>query len=206
MLTFMGNAETGKHAYIEYVIDNILSRNISEPADLYIVDNMENEYKKYETATTGYTSSIEGMRQILETVAQKLKQREAVLGAEAMDISREALQLVVINSASHVKALGTDKELLEIYKYISTCKKQKICFLITDIENVMISLSAGEVLKNIKESRRLVAFEDIKKIKAVDISVADTKKFKKQLGYNDAYMFEGDKIEKIRTVSVPPQN
>lgn len=206
MLTFMGNAETGKHAYIEYVIDNILSRNISEPADVYIVDNMENEYKKYEAAATGYADSAEGMRQILETVAQKLKQREAVLGAEAMDISREALQLVVINSASHVKALGTDKELLEIYKYICTCKKQKICFLITDIENVMISLSAGEVLKNIKESRRVIAFEDIKKIKAVDVSISDTKKFKKPLEYNDAYLFEGDKIEKIRTVSVPPQN
>lgn len=116
-------------------------------------------------------------------------------------MSLEDLQLIVVNSPSIMKTIGTDKEILELYKKISTSlKSMKVCFLLTDLENSMIAFSAGDLLKQVRESRQVIAFEDIRNIKVVDVQMGVAREFKKSLEANDAYLFNGDKLEKIRVI------
>ena len=75
-----------------------------------------------------------------------------------------------------------------------------MCILCTDIENTTILFTAGELLNTIKESRMLMVFEDIKALKFIEISTMAAREFKKPIEFNDAYIFNGDKIEKIRTI------
>ena len=46
----------------------------------------------------------------------------------------------------------------------------------------------------------LMVFEDIKALKFIEISTMAAREFKKPIELNDAYIFNGDKIEKIRTI------
>lgn len=56
------------------------------------------------------------------------------------------------------------------------------------------------MLKAVKNNKTLVAFEDINEIKPVDVPLSASRLFKKTLESFDAYLFSGEKLEKIRVV------
>ena len=68
------------------------------------------------------------------------------------------------------------------------------------IENAMISFSAGELLKQVRDTKSFIIFDNIKNIKVTDISMGVARTFKKELDVNDAYVIQGDKIERVRVV------
>lgn len=198
---FVGSGEGAKHRYIEFLLDKIIASGKNAPVDLYIVDDLENEYKKYENTASIYTTSIPGLTEIMTTVANKLKERFEKTKTGELNLAEEALQLIIINSTSMMKLIGTDKALLEIYKLISqNLKGMKVCFLLTDVENASISFSAGDLLKQVRDSKSVIAFEDIKGIKVVDVPMGVAREFKKALEANDAYLINNDRVEKIRVV------
>lgn len=189
-MAFLGGANTGKLNYIKYLIKNVMSKNNVSPIELYIVDNIDKTLNEFEDSSVAYTCSIDGMGQALSTVVEKLVQKTA------------ALQLIVINSGSLMKTLSTDKNLLPIYKeIIANSKTQKVCFLYTDLQNEPITFTSGDVLKSVKDKKQLVAFENIKNIKPVEVSAMIARDFKKPLEGMDAYYFVDDTIEKVRTLT-----
>ena len=117
------------------------------------------------------------------------------------DIVTEPLQVIMINSTGMMKTLGTDKELLDMYKMLnSSLKSMKVCFLLTDVENAMIGFSSGDLLKQVREDKNIIVFEDIKNIKVTDVPIGAAREFKKSLEAKDAYIFVKDKIEKVRVI------
>ena len=73
---------------------------------------------------------------------------------------------------------------------------------ITDIGGTLRlgSFSAGELLKQVRDTKSFIIFENIKNIKVTDISMGVARTFKKELDVNDAYVIQGDKIERVRVV------
>lgn len=198
---FVGSGSVAKHKYIEFMLDRILADKAIAPAELYIIDNLVNEYKKYEQAADAYTTSMSGVTEIITRVTEVLKDRLERSKNERLDLTGEPLQIIMVNSADMMKTIGTDKNLLDMYKLIcTTMKGMKVCFLLTDVENVMIAFSAGDLLKQVRDLKQIIAFEDIRNIKVADVPMSATREFKKALEANDAYMFNGDKIEKIRVI------
>lgn len=51
-----------------------------------------------------------------------------------------------------------------------------------------------------RDTKPFIVFENIKNIKVTDISMGVARTFKKELDVNDAYVIQGDKIERIRVV------
>lgn len=202
MQAFVGARDGAKHTYIEYLLNKVLDNRETAPAEVFIIDDPEGEYKSFEEWADAYTNTVPGMAEIMTRVTGTLKMRHEKSKAGNPDMAGEPLQLVVINATSMMKELGNEKELLDMYKLISTTlRNMKICFLLTDLENTMIAFSAGELLKQVRESRNIIAFEDIKSIKVADIPMSATREFKKALEPNDAYLFRGDKIEKVRVIN-----
>ena len=188
-MAFLGAPDSGKNSYITYLVRTILARKNLAPVDMYIVDNIDKSLGEFESMAAAYTCSIDGMGQILNNVLDILTQKTM------------NLQLIVINSGSLLKTLSTDKNLVAVYKKIITdFKDQSVCFLYTDVLNEAISFTGGDVLKSIKEKKQLVAFENLKNIKVVDVSAVTAREFKKPLEGMDAYYFVNDGIEKIRTL------
>ncbi|MCM1172601.1 MAG: FtsK/SpoIIIE domain-containing protein [Clostridium sp.] len=201
MQSFVGAKNQAKHKYIEFMLDKLLSNNATAPVELYVIDELENEYKEYEDVATAYTTTIPGVAEIMTQVVEKLKERYEKSKTGQLNLDTEPLQLIVVNSTSMMKLIGTDKATVELYKMISTMlKDMKVCFLLTDVENAMIAFSAGDLLKQIRDTKRVIVFEDIKNIKVVDVPMGIARDFKKALEPNDAYMFNGDKLEKIRVI------
>ena len=180
-MAFLGAPDSGKNSYITYLVRTILARNNVAPVDIYIVDNIDKSLGEFESMVAAYTCSIDGMGQILNNVLDILTQKTM------------KLQLIVINSGSLLKTLSADKNLVAVYKKIITeFKDQSVCFLYTDVLNEAISFTGGDVLKSIKEKKQLVAFENLKNLKVVDVSAVAAREFKKPLEGMDAYYFVND--------------
>lgn len=145
----------------------------------------------FESDVSGYTQTTEGAAELLNIAWQKLQKQE----------TPASLQIIVVNSPEIMKQIGTDKAMVDLYRQISMAfKSAKGCFLLTDVENAMISFSAGELLKQVRDTKSFIIFENIKNIKVTDISMGVARTFKKELDVNDAYVIQGDKIERVRVV------
>lgn len=189
-MAFIGGADTGKLSYVQYIIRYLLAKKEAAPVELYIADNIDKTLNEFENASEAYTCSNNGLGEILGMVIEKLTQQS------------NALQLIVINSGSLTKTMSSDKTLLPLYKDITTrFKNQKVCFLYTDLINEAITFTGGEVLKSIKDKKQLIAFENIKNIKPVDVPAMLARDFKKNLTAMDAYYFINDIIEKVRVLN-----
>ena len=146
---------------------------------------------RFESDVSGYTQTTEGAAELLNIAWQKLQKQE----------TPASLQIIVVNSPEIMKQIGTDKAMVDLYRQISMAfKSAKGCFLLTDVENAMISFSAGELLKQVRDTKSFIIFENIKNIKVTDISMGVARTFKKELDVNDAYVIQGDKIERVRVV------
>ena len=83
---------------------------------------------------------------------------------------------------------------------IQNLKGYKVCFILSNLENTMISFKDSDLLKQMRADRTLVAFEDIPNIKVLDVPIAVARQYKKQLDAGDAYLFTEDGLEKIRVI------
>lgn len=190
-----------KNTYINYLINRVNANKQNEPAEIYIADGLEGEYKGLQSVVDGYVTDVDGLTGIMKSIEERLKEREEKMRNADFDISKEPLLLVIVNSLNLIKSFGTEKELIEIYKTISDkYKAYKICFLLTDVDNALISFKDGDLLKYIKNNKGVVVFEEIAGIKIVDVPLSATRKYKKQLDAFDAYYFVGEKLEKIKVV------
>lgn len=188
---FVGAKDSSKHQYVEYLLDRALRNQDKAPVDVYLMDDTAGEYKGFEPDVCGYTQTTEGAAELLNIAWQKLQAQE----------TPASLQIIVVNSPEIMKQIGTDKAMVDLYRQISMAfKSGKGCFLLTDVENAMISFSAGELLKQVRDTKQFIVFENIKNIKVTDISMGVARTFKKELDVNDAYVIQGDKIERVRVV------
>ena len=79
-------------------------------------------------------------------------------------------------------------------------RNQKICIILSQIENSAIGFNSCEVIKQMKESRTLFIFEDLAEQKLVDIPTAVLREYKKPLRMGDAYLIKNSAVEKVKIV------
>lgn len=198
---FIGGEATGKNNYVNYLMDYIISHREEAPVKLYLADSIEGGMAKYGNDAEMYIQSINDLMIAFEQIHTILGERYAKYQRREINLAQEPLLLLVINSKDMLKTASGDKAKAEMYKDIcGKYKDMKVSILCTDIDNVPILFTAGELLKTLKDAKSVMVFEDIKNIKFVEVSSLVAREFKKSLEYNDAYIFNGDKPEKVRTI------
>lgn len=198
---FLGRKDNGKNDYVNYVIESLISNREQAPISLFIADSMDGAMAKFKDQTVGYTDNIDGLMDAFANIHNTLEDRYARYQRRLLNLEEEPLLLLVINSYDLLKTASSDKTKVDIYKDIlGKYKDLKVCILCTEVENTTILFTAGELLKTIKDTRQIMTFEDIKALKFLEISSLVARDFKKPIEYNDAYVYSGDNIEKIRTI------
>ena len=199
---FIGRKDSNKFGYVKYVLGSLMSNQQAAPVKLYMVDDLEGSLGMYKDNAHMYTNTLEDMMNAFSEIHTTLEDRYARYQKRQINMAEEPLLLLVINSNELLKTASADKTKADMYKdIIGKYKDLKVCILCTDIENTTILFTAGELLKTLKDSKLVMAFEDIKTLKFIEISTMVARDFKKPIEYSDAYIFNGDRIDKIRTVN-----
>lgn len=204
VLSLMGGRANDRESILR-VITNHLERNVfSCPTELYVVDDIQHSMKWLESygITKEYTANPNGIIDFMDTLSARVKERfDAVVEAGVETLESESLLVLLVQNRDAINILGKNAASVGLYKEIvGTYRSMKICFIYSDLEDAAVAFNSPEVLKLIKENRRILYMNRLSNMKFMDIPLAVTRKLKKDLGENEAYWIDSEEIGKIKFV------
>jgi len=79
-------------------------------------------------------------------------------------------------------------------------KNLKIAVIFTNLDNAAVAYGAPEIVKQIKENKKIILFDDVANLKFMDISLKQEREFSKPIKPGDGYICFGGEVEKIKTI------
>ena len=202
-LTITGREGSGKHNFFKYVV-NMLDSNSKDKSDIYIIDGIGKKLSSLEEkeSVKKYAFLADGAKDIIVSIEDELKERYDRLAAgDDNAISKSNMILLIINNYEALEAISNDSEIFESYKnIISRYKNMNVCVLIGDYENTNISYLSSDIIKNIRDARHFLYFDDMANLKILDLPLAVMREFKKPIELGDAYYIKDNDCYKIKTV------
>lgn len=202
ILAVTGREKSGKHNWIKYSIGMLESQYPGE-SKVYIIDGISKKLSslKKKDNVEAYSIVSEDAVTIIKNVEVQLKDRyDALLAGKDEVLSASELLMVVINNQDSLIAISNDMDALTAYKNIlGRYKNMNVCIIVAGVENANIPYSAPEILKNIRDGRHLLYFDDMANMKIFDIPLAMIRNFKKPIELGDCYYIKENNCTKIKT-------
>lgn len=207
VLGILGREESGKTNFVLNVLNVIQSNIFTNLTKAYVFDDSRhklesvNDYGCVET----YTTDISVAKSMIEEIHSTLLERKSDISASGANITHalntEPLLLLVVSGQENISELLQDSKTQErIMSMIKELRKYKVFVILSGLENTTIPYSAPAVLKYIKESKDIIALDDIGNIRFIEIPLKYQKEYAKEIGVGDGYSFIGGKVNKVKTI------
>ena len=171
---------------------------------VYVVDSIDRKLKSVcqQLSEVEYTFVPEKINDYIYQIKNELERRyEMIVSEMKIDLDEEPLLLLINKNQDALKVISDDKETMAFYKEItSKYKNLKVTIIQSHITNLPVQFNGLEVLKNIKENKKYLFFDDIAMVKLTEINPLLTRDFKKPIELGDAYYIREGSIEKIKTL------
>ena len=143
----------------------------------------------------------ENVQSIIVDIEQQLKGRYDEMACGNDDVLRESnLIILIINNKEAIEFIGENSSIFNSYKNIvGKYKNMNVCVLFGDYENTNISYSSPDLVKNLRDARHFLYFDDIANLKILDMPLATMRQFKKQIDVGDAYYIKDNECTKVKT-------
>lgn len=202
VLAISGSQKKNKTMFLVYMLKVLQEIQ----ADVYILDDYSGAFEQIADAdcVSLYSRSVEDVGEILEDIRMELQERASVREEEGVQAIREQHPIVfLIQNQDAITSISSDKKILTVYKDImNKYKGLKSCIIFTNMENSQIPFSAPEVLKQMKENRQFLIFDNLNEVKLFDCPTSLLKKYKKPLENGEAYLLSGNELSKVKVVSL----
>ena len=207
VLGILGREESGKTNFVLNVLNVIQSNIFGNLTKAYIFDDSRHKLESVSEygCVEMYTGDISIAKSAVEEIHSILLERKNdIIGSGANianALSSEPLLLFVVSGQENIEELLQDSKSQErIMSIIKELRKYKAFVILSGIENAAISYSAPPLLKYIKESKNIIALEDIGNIRFVEIPLKYQKEFSKEIAVGDGYSLLGGKVNKVKTI------
>ena len=201
-LTITGKEGAGKHNFFKYAV-NMLNKVYPNQTEVHIVDSINKKLSALKTLgnVKNYEFMPENVQSVIVDVEQQLKSRYDDMASGNDDVLVESnLIVLIINNKEAIELISEDAVLFNSYKNIvGKYKNMNVCVLFGDYENTNISYSSPELMKNLRDARHFLYFDDIANLKILDMPLATIRQFKKQIDVGDAYYIKDNECIKIKT-------
>lgn len=88
---------------------------------------------------------------------------------------------------------------MDKYKEIvNSYKNYGVLFIYSDVENTTVPYSGPEILKRIKDSKKMLLLDNLNVLKVFDISPSQIRAFAKEILDDEGYWINGADIMKIK--------
>ena len=202
-LVISGKENSGRSNYVRYLFRCMERRIFDEPVEAYVIDGFDQklgllkDYGFVEQYTTD-ASEFEMIVDRIESTCEDRADRYQTEGPEFLE--EEPLLLVVVNHSAVYDASKTTKEVCTQWKNImKSYKNMKVLFILSGIENAAVGYGANELMKQIKEGKNILFFDDLAGIKLTDVPAGIQRQFKKPVEAGDAYYITTGGVRKLRT-------
>ncbi len=201
LLAITGRDQSGKHNWVRYSVD-MLNTMYPGSSKVYVVDSIGKKmlFLKQTENLQSYSMVAEDAAAYVKEIERELKARYDALVAGNEEVwSKSELLVLIIDNQDALMAICNDREALEAYKNITGRYKNMRVAIIAFIENANIPYSAPEILKNIRDQRHILFFDDMANMKIFDAPLAMARAFKKPIEQGDGYYIKENSCHKLKT-------
>ena len=204
VLGITGKEKSGKGNFVRYILNSLNKNNDVAPVETIIIDDISKKYAscKELDIVSRYTIDMNSIGEILIDWEEKLRERyEAMAQGDDFVLESSSLLLLIVQNQDVADLIQNNYEWLELYKAITgKYKSMKVCIIFANIPNANIVYSAPEPLRNLKEAKHFVIFDDIASQKILDIPYISLRDFKKRIEIGDCYYLKDEDIVKVKSV------
>ena len=201
-LTVTGREGMGRHNFFKYII-SMLDRKYHDQTDVYVIDSINKRLADVSKTDNikAYEFMPEKAEDIIISIESELKSRyETLASGDDNVISNSNLIVLIINNREVAEIISNNMNLMNSYKnIISRYKNMNVCVLFGDYENTNISYASPEIVKNIRDARHFLYFDDIANLKILDLPLAVMRKFKKPIDTGDCFYIKDNDCIKIKS-------
>lgn len=197
----------GTDNMLKHMLNAIQLNVFGSLTEAYIIDG--NELVLDACSSLGcvekYSIDLGETEEILDSILDQLKERqqEIVDNRYSMNsyLEDKPLLLLLINNNSFYSLMAESKDLQKKLEEITkTYSRLKVAVVYGNFDNAPLNYNSPEFLKQLKDSKKLIMFEDITNIRFVDIPTKEQKENAKPLVSGDAFtMFDGG-VKRIKTI------
>ena len=202
LLAVAGREDAGKYYWVRYAAD-MLGTMYPGKSKVYVVDSIGKKLAGMKTADNlaAYSMVAEEAVKYIKDIEQQLKERyDALVAGDESVLNDADLLMLVMDNQDALAAIGNDMDAMNAYKNIvGRYKDMKVC-IVAYVDNANISYTAPEILKNIRDLRHIMFFDDMNNMKIFDVPLAMARKFKKPIEFGDGYYIKDHECRKLKTV------
>ena len=187
-------------AFLKDIHTNIFKRQVK----LYAIDNYRRELEAYKDLPymERYSTSADSITEIIEDIHEELSERFEMLEDEGVEaLNRMEWIVVFVNNKQAFDALvasrSSENKFAEIYKKFSALK---ILFMLTDVNDSSIPSSTSQLLRRIREDKKLLYFGASKEMKILDLYASTVRSIGALTARDDAYYLEGETVIRMKTI------
>ena len=209
LFAVMGRDKSGKTNFVNHILTTINKTIFNNLTEAYIIDSPNRQFEKVKDYgfVKEYTVDANDSESILDTILDQLEERQEYLldnrgvSTEKALLDRYPLLLLVIENSGFITEMARNKEAYaKFVKITKQLKALKVCVIFSNVENSNVPYSAPEILKQIKENKKAVVFDDIANFKFFETNIKQQKAFSKPITLGDGYLYFGGEIEKVKTI------
>ena len=209
MIGILGKEKSGKTNFIKHIMTTINNTIFNNLTEAYVFDSTQRQLesvkdfgyvKQYTIDTADIVGMIDNILGILEARQSDLIEKRGTK-SESELLMQYPLILLVIENSSFIEEVTKDKVLYSKFvKITKQLKNLKIAVIFTNVDNAAVSYNTPEIIKQIKENKKLIIFEDVANCKFIDIGIKQQREFSKPIKPGDGYLWFGGEVEKIKTI------
>lgn len=200
-LAITGREGSGRHNFIRYAVQ-ALRGGAPEQVRLFVVDGIEKRLSCLRPEAEAYSVVAQDAPRLLCSMEEELKLRyDALVAGEETLLERAPLLLLVLDGMDALTAAGADAKGLNAYKnIISKYRNLNVAILICGFENTNIPYSAPEIVKNLRDAKHFLFFDDVASMKIFDLPLAVQRAYKKPIEPGDCYYIRDNSFVKLKSV------
>ena len=109
--------------------------------------------------------------------------------------------VVLVNNRQAMDAMASSRD--HENRFQDICKKYqalKVLFLITDVNDASIMSSAPQMLRKVKDDKKVLYFGAFKEMKLIDVYGSAARGIGALSAADDAYLINGENVARVKTI------
>jgi len=197
-LGIIGKSSTETNAVVDNILMKLCRWGDKAKSNLYLIDSQKHELLKYKDASvvSTYTSDVARFVEIINSVYDELTARSEECVQNGYEtLSSKPQIVIVVNGTDHITAFCKNTSAVAKYKEImDRYLDMKVSFIFAYIDNAEVSYNGPEILKRLKDTKNIVYFDTLAKLKFVQVSQSALRQAGRIHPFDGYYFAEGEPV------------